>query len=199
VCSNYFLPHWSTSNVLKSSLGATILRRRIHGALQSDKSSAPAAEFVNQNTIYSYPTVEALVEFITSTVRDPSSAAASSAPQGVDAVEAMIAKHTIGLDVLLAPGRVPDKNKLHVLITGTTGNLGSQVLESMLRDKRVERVYVLNRPSSGESMKKHLERFEDKGFDGRLLASSKLVLLEGDVAKDGLALPKEVYAEVSPS
>ncbi|KAF8955032.1 acetyl-CoA synthetase-like protein [Flammula alnicola] len=173
------------------SLGATILRRRIVGALQSDEDTAKAAEFVSQNTIYQHPTIESLSEFLVATVIDPDSVKASA--NRSDVVEEMIAKYNTGLSAPISAGVAA--NGTQVLITGSTGNLGSQITETLLRDPSVTKIYALNRVS-GNPLSKHTERFTDKGFDTGLLSSEKLVFLEGDITQKNLGLSKEVYQEL---
>ena len=85
-----------------------------------------------------------------------------------------------------------------VLLTGSTGNIGSHILEALLRDPRILRIYAFNRPSTRQVslLDRHRERFEDKDFDKALLASEKLVFLEGDASRDNLGVPSLVYNEV---
>ncbi|KAF8174554.1 putative aminoadipate reductase [Pholiota molesta] len=173
------------------SLGATILRRRIVGALQSDKDTAKAAEFVTQNTIYNYPTIEGLAGFLVATVIDPESVKATA--NRSEMIEEMIAKYNIGLSALIAAGVA--KNGTQALITGTTGNLGSQIMETLLRDAAVTRIYAVNRVS-GNPLAKHVDRFTDKGFDTALLKSEKIVFLESDITQPGLGLSKEAYQDL---
>ena len=86
-----------------------------------------------------------------------------------------------------------------VLLTGSTGNIGSHILEALLREPRILRIYAFNRPSSRQVslLDRHRERFEDKGFDTSLLASKKLVFLEGDASQDNLGVSSLVFNEVS--
>lgn len=175
-----------------ASLGATILRRRIVGALQSNKETSKAAEFVTQNTTYNYPNIENLAAFLIATVIDPESV--KTVTNRAEAIEEMIAKYNIGLSAPISAGIA--KNGTQVLITGTTGNLGSQILEILLRDPSVSRIYALNRVS-GNPLAKHVDRFTDKGFDTTMLKHQKLVFLESDIAQKGLGLPQETYKEVS--
>lgn len=174
------------------SLGATILRRRIVGALQSEKDTAKASEFVTQNTIYNYPTIEGLAAFLVATVIDPDSVKVVANRSEI--VEDMIAKYNIGLSAPVAAGVA--KNGTQALITGSTGNLGSQIMETLLRDDSVTRIYAVNRVS-GNPLVKHVDRFIDKGFDVALLKSEKIVFLESDISQPGLGLSKEAYQEVS--
>ena len=77
-----------------------------------------------------------------------------------------------------------------VLLTGSTGNIGSHILEALLRESRILRIYAFNRPSSRQVslLDRHGERFEDKDFDKSLLVFLKLVFLEGDASQDGFGV-----------
>ncbi|KAF4610095.1 hypothetical protein D9613_010628 [Agrocybe pediades] len=174
------------------SLSTTILRRRISGALQANKETQKAAELVSQNTIYNYPSIEKLANFIITLIADPASVLASVSR--TDAIEEMIARYSIGLEHPISAGTQP-ANGTVALVTGTTGNLGSQVLEILIKDNSVTKVYALNR-ASGDAKKRHADRFKDKGFNVDLLSSPKLVLLEGDITQKNAGLEKDVYQEL---
>ena len=104
----------------------------------------------------------------------------------------MIARYNISLEYPTPLGGHAE-NKRQVLITGTTGILGLQILETLLRDSSVRNIYVLNR-ASGDPRKKHTDCFADKSFNPALLSSEKLVpFLEGDATQKGPRLSKEIY------
>ncbi|RDB20739.1 Non-canonical non-ribosomal peptide synthetase FUB8 [Hypsizygus marmoreus] len=191
------------------SLSATILRRRIVGALRSNKNAdkgaatGQAAELVTQNTVYNYPTVESLSSFLENLVKDPTGF--KDGNSGKVAIEKMIEKYGVGLDgalpttVVTANGQANANGKV-VLLTGSTGNLGSQILASLLEDPGVERVYALNRPSNGKAvLERQSERFLDKALDVGLLGSEKLVFVEGDIAVPGFGLVTKLYNEIRDS
>jgi hypothetical protein len=169
------------------SLGATILRHRIVGALQGSESPN-AAQHVTQSTIYGNSTVAKLAEFIVGTVTNPGHATSSTSR--VDEIEKMIARYSSAEWDAVAD--------VVVLITGTTGNLGAQLVDVFLGDSRVKKVYTLNRPSSGgkDIKGRHEERFIDKGLDVAQLADERLVFLEGDASSDNMGLKSEIYEEV---
>ncbi|KAG6843342.1 hypothetical protein H0H93_001329, partial [Arthromyces matolae] len=141
------------------SLSATILRRRVSAALRASKDNAiiNASEHITQNTVYSYPSIEALATFLVKLVADPRGYNGGSDPK--EAVEAMIEKYSSGLDrpsSLQGPSTPGDKV---VLLTGSTGNLGSQILADLLLDSTVHRVYALNRDSdSTPILERHIHR-----------------------------------------
>ncbi|KAF4610126.1 hypothetical protein D9613_010407 [Agrocybe pediades] len=83
-----------------------------------------------------------------------------------------------------------------VLVTGTTGTLGSNLLAKLLQDPAVSKVYAFNRPgASGEtSHVRHRTAFARQGLSLPLLVSPKLVLLEGDLTKENFGLSSAEYA-----
>lgn len=115
-------------------------------------------------------------------------------------IEAMIAKYSSGLEYALP--KVEHNGERHVaaetiLLTGSTGNLGSEILASLLSMDRVRRVYALNRRSSSFTiMERHKVRFEDRALDVSLLSSPKLVFLEGENDLPDLGLSGSITKEV---
>ncbi|KAI5884830.1 NAD(P)-binding protein [Schizophyllum commune H4-8] len=123
-----------------------------------------------------------------------------------DAVIAMAAKYSEGLrgyiDSSTLPRYVPPAIQsplalpVAVLLTGSTGNLGTYLLLELLGDPRVNRVYTLDRAGKAAVIERQLASFADKGLDPIILASSKLVVLEGDAYAENLGQTKEVYADL---
>jgi len=180
------------------SLGATVLRHRIVGALQASKSPS-AAQLVTQSTIYENSSISKLARFIVGAVTNPDRLTSTSSR--VDEIEKMIKKFSSTALTSTSSTKwdaSEDKDQVVVLITGTTGNLGAQLVDIFLRDGRVTKVYTLNRPSSGEKdiKARHAERFIDKGLDVTQLSDDRLVFLEGDASRVNLGLNNEIYEEV---
>ncbi|KAL1671751.1 hypothetical protein EV122DRAFT_295311 [Schizophyllum commune] len=149
-----------------------------------------------------------------------------------DAIVAMAAKYSEGLpgyvDASTLPRYIapashsPPKYPVTVLLTGSTGHLGSEILASLLTDERVKRVYTLDRAGKENSLDRARKgasldragrgvsdgatagvrdrqraRWADKGLDDQLLQSPKLVPLEGDVSAPRFGQSEDVYMEVT--
>ncbi|KAJ3786717.1 acetyl-CoA synthetase-like protein [Lentinula aff. detonsa] len=179
------------------SLSATVLRLRISGVLRTseDVLKRASAQRIDQTTIYKNPTVDSLAKFIVALI--------SNSEEDIDptvAISRMIEKYSQGLDVPITTTRngIDLHNKRTVvLLTGSTGNLGAQMLSSLLSNNSVARVYTFNRSSTRVSLlDRHKERFEDKGLDVSLLASDKLVFLEGEASQSRLGLEDDLYNEM---
>ncbi|KAF8896177.1 hypothetical protein BD779DRAFT_1608500 [Infundibulicybe gibba] len=131
------------------SLSATFLRHRLLGALRAS-DSADDEKIIPQltsNIIYSNPTVDRLSAFISKVVANPN-ALVDTLDRKLE-IEQMIERYI-------------------VLLTGSTGNLGSQILADLLVDDRVQRVYT--------------------GIGPQLLSSEKVAFLAGDALEPQLGL-----------
>jgi thioester reductase-like protein len=84
-----------------------------------------------------------------------------------------------------------------VLLTGSTGGLGSHILEILLGLASVERVYAFNRHGRMPVSRRQTAAFVDRALDVKLLLSEKLMYLEGDTTKSDLGLPPGVWKTVS--
>ncbi|KIK64035.1 hypothetical protein GYMLUDRAFT_195812 [Collybiopsis luxurians FD-317 M1] len=182
------------------SLRATVLRLRIVSALSGNPSTKFAAQLITQNVVYEYPSIHDLSVSIVALVQGPSSQDCLSQTHE-EVMEAMIQSYSQGLHPLPnVDDSVPAPSQHTVLLTGSTGNLGSQMLVMLLSNEKVERVYALNRPSTQNSIvDRHRGRFEDKLIDINFLASTKLVFLEGECSQLKLGLTDDIYDQLKES
>jgi thioester reductase-like protein len=96
----------------------------------------------------------------------------------------------------------PSKAQGHVLlVTGTTGALGSYLLDGFLRDASVARVYTFNRsgPKSQSQIERHLEGFTEKGLDPSIFHQyqGKWVMLEGDLTMENFGLLESEFLDLA--
>ncbi|KAJ6558269.1 acetyl-CoA synthetase-like protein [Mycena capillaripes] len=172
------------------SLNATFLRHRIVGALKNSGDDV-AAQKIPQNFIYAHPSIEELAAAITMLVHGD----ADSSEGGKAAIiEKMIAKYSEGFEATIVhERRVTASGGMVVLLTGSTGGIGSHILEILLGLASVERVYAFNRKGRTPVSERQREAFVDRALNVSLLSSPKLVYLEGDTSKADLGLPLDVW------
>lgn len=166
------------------------------------KDLGPAASSLAQNIIYTHSSIDALAAFIVGMVANPTDAGGPDDTDQAGMIENMIEKYSSSLDKPITPVNLSTGNtKGAVLITGSTGNLGAEILANLLQNdlEDIEKIFVLNRPSTGAQtiLDRHKLRFEDKGFDLRLLESPKIAFIESDIAEERLGMNLALYGEVS--
>lgn len=83
-----------------------------------------------------------------------------------------------------------------VLITGTTGAIGSNTLAELFKSPDVTMIIVLARKSTTAISVRQKKALGDRGLDPKVLNSPKITLLEGDPALPGLGLEDNVLSEL---
>ncbi|KAJ6487136.1 putative aminoadipate reductase [Mycena vitilis] len=178
------------------SLNATFLRHRIVGALKNsgDNKAKSAAQIIPQNLVYAHPSIEKLAGAIATLVHGE---ADSSDGGKVAIIEKMIAKYSEGFGDAKVQEKSCSSDGIVVLLTGSTGGLGSHMLHILLNLASVERVYAFNRKGIISASERQRDAFADRGLDGSVLSSTKLVYLEGDTSSANLGLPLNLRDKVN--
>ncbi|KAJ3543082.1 hypothetical protein NM688_g5900 [Phlebia brevispora] len=175
---------------------ATFMRNRIVAALRNtDKASAASA--VPQNFIFDFPTIRELAS-ATATIADPSSDTPGSKKNRAMEIVEMVQKYTAALPAPRGRQAGPPGDEIVVLLTGSTGNIGSHILASLLEDKRITKIYTLNRPST-TSADRLVTAFKDRCLPVELLSEKKLFSLIGDLTQSNFGLTSDVYEEIKNS
>lgn len=180
--------------IFANSLHATFLRNRFLNTLRCDPNAAiqHAAARISQNFVFEHPTVHGLAEALVGVVA--SGPQPSSESHTEDEVQRML--HRYGQNISRPHyTESPPGSETVVLLTGSTGNVGSHILSALLEDSRIRKVYTLNRPSAS-SETRQASAFKDRGLPVALLSSPKLVQLFGDTTAEALGLTPAVFDEV---
>ncbi|KAG1835273.1 putative aminoadipate reductase [Suillus variegatus] len=186
------------------SLSATFLKNRIIGSLSSssDRDVQVSASRIDQNIIFSNPSIHQLARSVINAVLQQNGTGAVDAKADI---ENMIERYSVGLGNSVAEANTTLVNGCNqrdhvVALTGSTGGLGSYLLADLLQREDVSVVYAFNRPSKGASIQQRQENsFKDRGLDFTLLQSGKLVYVETDTSDDRLGLDKELYQKICTS
>ncbi|KAG8701413.1 hypothetical protein FRC08_004091 [Ceratobasidium sp. 394] len=183
------------------SLTASMLTRIVLSALKSSAnlSAQRTVAQIHREIIFKYPSVSQLSGVIVRLFTDPGhSLPEGSIDSAIDSIARMIQKYD-RVPTLRASPELYSPPFERIVLTGTTGGLGSHLLAQILANARIERVWALNRKSSrdGRSLRqRQQDAFLDKQLDAILLDTPKLVLLEGDIAAEKLGLPSDIYEEI---
>ncbi|KAJ7877965.1 acyl transferase domain-containing protein [Mycena olivaceomarginata] len=87
-----------------------------------------------------------------------------------------------------------------VLLTGSTGALGSHILAHLLADDRIRLVYALNRKSPGDvpTVERQRAVFNNQGLSQDFAHSTKLKLFEGDISEENFGISSQIMDESRP-
>lgn len=188
------------------SLRATWIRNSLIYALRQSPY-APKVHAIGQGFVYANPTITKLSSSIFDIVDTPANGVETTETdeeqKGVDEIEELVSEYTKNFPVH-SPG--PRRVKMVargggevVLVTGTTGGLGAQLVATLAVMPGIARVYALNRPAEAPLQDRQREAFVSRGLDTRLLESKKVVLVEGSLEKEYFGVSRELYDEASLS
>nr|VWP02499.1 M protein type 1 [Ganoderma boninense] len=176
------------------SLQATWIRNTILHAVR--ERSPVAARRIPANIVFQAPTIEALTTAVLAVVHNSSSASpGGNTPQDLVRIAEEYASNLPARPAVL---REREFGADVVLITGTTGGFGCDVLEHLLRDDSVGKVYAFNRRGT-QALERQHARFRERGLDESLLSSTKFVMVEGALDAENFGLESALLDEIRAS
>jgi nucleoside-diphosphate-sugar epimerase len=151
------------------SLSATFLRNGMLAAIRgaTEDTVRDIANNIGNGFVYAHPSVQrmtaALIVLMDRGTNAREGGNGNEAPMtALNAVQAMIQTYSQNMPELKAVVQEPSASRSVILITGSTGGLGSHILVTLLRDERVTKVYALNRPSKINTLLRQRSVFEDR-------------------------------------
>lgn len=159
---------FSISNSLRSAIGK-------HNVTEERKLA------ISSRFVYTHPTINALTKALYNLVHSKiSGTAENSVESQTKSVERLRAKYTAGLG-----------NGHTVILTGSTGSLGSYLLESLLNQQQsVKKIYCLNRAEDGEA--KQRAASESRGLTTDW-PPQRVEFIQIDISKPKFGLADEIY------
>ncbi|KAF2965799.1 hypothetical protein GQX73_g7777 [Xylaria multiplex] len=167
--------------------------RLLRAGLESAGYQQIDAETVATRVIYGNPTPERLAKYLLSRVRRGDvSTPSDEEGHEVEAMEALWQKYIKDLPEG-KPGRPnPSYDGKVVLLTGSTGMLGSYMLDRMINNPVVKRIICLNRAEDG-GKKRQASAMKERGL---AVDDSKCVFLHADMSRSDFGLPRDTFNEL---
>ncbi|KAF8577132.1 NAD(P)-binding protein [Ramaria rubella] len=169
------------------SLQETYIRNTILHALRKVTPTGNVGK-VPLSFVYQHPTVRALAVFSGQVSRHESNVAIDLEPERRKRLQDFVARYTQNWPVHQPSEANPMDER--ILLTGSTGGPGSQLLVQLITMPSVSRM---------TSRERHLEAFRDRGNDLTLLNSKKVIFVEGDTAVDGFNVKPDLFDEIRNS
>ncbi|KAK4983486.1 putative NRPS-like protein biosynthetic cluster [Elasticomyces elasticus] len=149
--------------------------------------------YITSKAVYHHPTAKSLAEFYYSRLNGSLGAHHSEDEETrrVERMKALVQEYTQNLPTKPANDGANGGNGLAngivqpptvVLLTGSTGTLGTNILQALLEDPTVSKIYCLDR--SAESQNRHNKRFASRGLS-HLLDTHKIEFLKAQFGRPG--------------
>lgn len=175
---------------------ATWIRNSVMNALR--KTPGVSVANVSSNIVYDHPTIASLAKYAFAIASGESAGAAAKSWSATDITD-FLARYT--KDFPQHVPSAPAAEKDVVLVTGTTGALGSALLARLVSTESVAKVYAFNRPSRQRIgvLERQKEALKSRGYDPEIASSPKVVMVEGELTGAGLGTEKTLEEEIRRS
>lgn len=183
---DFFAAGVDSMGVMKAS---KLLRAGLKETGHAVDDKAVAARVIYQNA-----TPRRLAAHILGNVLNGQGQSLSEDEQQQQAMKTIWKKYTQNLTKATPNRPDPSNNNQTVILTGSTGMLGSYLLDLMARNPRVAKVICLNRATDG-GRTQQTKAFVDRGLDTSTLAS-KAEFHHADLSQPRLGLQEAVYARL---
>jgi hypothetical protein len=179
-----------------NSLQATWIRNTLSRAMRD--AAAGSERVVPFDLVYAYPNIAALTNFACQAVTAKRHGVIPQ-PSKKAQLLALVEKYSKDFPIHRGTISAGAEGDSHVVIlTGTTGGLGSALLDELFASKSVRKIYALNRRSSKEQSLEERQKaiLLDRGLNSDLLFSEKVSLLEVDISLPTFGLDEQTFEEV---
>lgn len=170
----------------------SLLTMQLSKLLQTAIRSHHPAEsaLITPQKIYANPTVEQLSQFVYAILHGSMENEVSR----TEKIDNLIEKYTTGLPKQTL--NIGSVEKHAVILTGSTGSLGNYLLNLLVNDAKVFKVYCLNRSDARD---RQIKSFHEKGLAFDSNAEAKVEFLTASFGAESLGLDSSKYDEMVKS
>lgn len=185
------------------SLQVTIAVQKLKAALRAQNLNVDTSK-IGPHFFYTSPSsnqlAQAIDQLINGVRANDATEVSRNGSNRQTYMQAMIDKYTAGLDIGLAPKKTRTDN-LIVVLTGSTGSLGSYLLHSLIENPRIAKVICLNR--TADAQKKQTAKNKQKDlltpWESSDAQSNPVEFLTADLSKPDLGLGQETHSRLLES
>lgn len=184
------------------SLQVTIVVQRLKAVLRTCKVDVDY-EKINPHMIYSSVSIRRLAHAMDRIINGIGgqngvhTSTTNSIKERHARLQTIIDKYSAGLDMTPPAKKVLQQDKLTVILTGSTGSLGSYLLHFLLLNPRVAKVVCLNRSADAEARQTAGNKSKDLSTLWTTPDSPKQVeFFTADMSKADLGLGESVYSRL---
>jgi len=111
----------------------------------------------------------------------------------VTKINNMVQKYTASFPVHTPGSLVDDTAGEVVILTGSTGSLGSFILDSLIHDNRVNKVFCFNKREMVPTLERQQNSFAERKLDSSLLTSDRIIFYDVEVNVPFFGLAEDVF------
>ncbi|KAF2966875.1 hypothetical protein GQX73_g6718 [Xylaria multiplex] len=177
------------------SLGISIVLARLKATLRKHGVSDEKLRLIKNQLIYKDPTLERIADAVSNVLSSARIGEGRDVQVSRNTLDQMLQTYEQKLRAVIDNG---PKNSIGsaqdghtVILTGSTGSVGSYILATLIARKDVRKIFCLNRGS--DASKKQVASFRARGLPGLDVDDGRVVYLRATTHEANLGLPDDEY------
>lgn len=146
--------------------------------------------------VYAHPTIGSLAEYVSEFASSAQSSVVRARDLSIQEMKGLVEKYSSNLPAHNAVLPNPPFDGDVVILTGTTGFLGTSLLIELVASPGVKRVYAFNRRGATSTIERQRRALQRRSADLPILTSPKIVWHDVDLQEPLLELSTEVLDDV---
>ncbi|KAI9739037.1 MAG: putative NRPS-like protein biosynthetic cluster [Cirrosporium novae-zelandiae] len=173
---------------------ANTLRSAVETALTNLKEGLTNEQepAINARVIYQNSSINKLAQYL-DRVFDTGASVGANSISKEEQIDAMVEKYTAGLTLSPTEAIPVDSKNQQIILTGSTGSLGTYILHFLLCDANIKKIYCFNR--SATALERTQKSLTEKGLSHNLSAwDTKVEFLHVNFFDAHFGIPPEKYS-----
>ncbi|KAI1633994.1 hypothetical protein F4809DRAFT_652207 [Biscogniauxia mediterranea] len=178
------------------SLSSSILSARLKAGLRNYGVESEKLDLINNKLLYSATTIRRMAEALAALVAGNGNFDEIVSSTSYEEMEKLVAKFENQLP--RPPNkeqRIPGGSEQTIILTGSTGSLGSYMLASLLTRADIKKIYCLNR--SEDAKAKQEKSLSSRGLPALPVQDGRVVFLQAKLSEPNLGLPADQHAALA--
>ncbi|KAJ3578647.1 hypothetical protein NPX13_g1919 [Xylaria arbuscula] len=177
------------------SLGISIVLSRLKAALRQHGVDDQKLQLIKNPLIYKGPTLDQMADAISRIISSTGAAEGPNTPADQKELDQLLQTYEQKLETVISSDQTTSttttRNEHTIILTGSTGSVGSYILASLLTREDVKKVFCLNRGS--DAPKKQVASFRARGLSGLDADEGRVIYLRVATHEPKLGLSDEQY------
>ena len=151
---------------------------------------------ISLSIIYTNPSIRALIQIIFRLLNENRCLQELEMQRSLEYEKNLVAKYTARIDAIHEAAPVPNLSRRNhcVLLTGSTGIVGSHILEVLVNEPRVHKIFCLNRSADGETAQR--QKSEELGLPSATDTKGKATFYRVDLSQANFGLSAKQYQSI---
>ncbi|KAF9567997.1 acetyl-CoA synthetase-like protein [Agrocybe pediades] len=178
------------------SLKAIFVRNSLLSSLRGDERTAGLVSEVPQNFVFIFTTPRSMASATATLFQTGRVTAEDDEATHAKTINDIVEKYTATFPTHVSQNVSDNEAGEVVILTGSTGSLGTFILDSLLHNSKVSKVICFNRRGSSPTLQRQKASFAERKLDDSSLSNERVVFYDVEINAPFFGLAEDVFKAI---